>query len=1068
MASDTSIKLDWTNPADADFTGVTIRRADGATAPGTATSGTSVPVPASATGTSYTDTALTAGTQYSYAVFAHDGSGNNAAGAMVTATTTTTVVPPDTTAPGPVTALTAVPSTLITAQVSLSWTNPTDADFAGVTIRRAVGATAPATETSGSSVTGGVATATSYTDTGLTAGTQYSYAVFAHDGSGNNAAPATVTATTTTTSRPTAVLSVNSVHALTAKSSVGGFTSLFDVSGSLAGSGATLVSALLNYGDGTTKSFTGDPATWYADHGYATVGNKAVTVVVTNSAGATATDGVTVTVYPSPTATIKVVGPVVLGQAVTFDLTSLTPAGTVFTDSDFCFDGTAGPIWDHRNGVPPTTTTHTFTAPGTYDAEFYVYNDADGWALASVVVTVDPVDITPPAPVTALTAAVGADSIALAWTSPTDADFAGVTIRRLAGATAPTLTTGTLVTDTAKAASSFTDTRLTIGTQYSYAAFAHDGSGNYAAAATVTGTTLGALPTAVLSINGSTSATAKTSVGGYRPFFDLSGSQAGAGTLVSAKLDYGDGTTQSFTGADPTSWSSDHVYATSGHMAVTVVVTNSAGDTATAAVSVTVFGAPTATITPPRIARPGAPVTLALTSSTPVGTVFTDYDVSYDNGVTWEYPNGVPPTTLTHTFSLEGTYTVLLKAYNDADGLVLSSAQVRVDITPPAPVTSLVVSVVSVGDTFLSLSWINPSDADYTGVMIRRQLGATAPATVNDGDLVSDFNDRADYVINPGLTPGTQYSYAVFAHDGSDNYAAGVDVTGTTTGTAPHLVPPGPVTALTAAVVSDTSIRLDWVNPTDADFAGVTIRRALGATAPASAVTGVSVIVPASTTATSFTDTGLTPGTQYSYAVFSYDVAGNHAAAANITKTTTQSTTAVLLVDTTRITVGAEFFCDPSPSYASTGATLTGGTLDYGDGTPPEAFSGDPAGWYAFHTYASPGAMTMNWTVTDSTNKIVTKVITMDVFDPPTASMPATAQATVGVPFTFPFTATTPSGTAWQGWSLYGDWLTGGYGTAAPAATHTFIAAGTYTFTLTVTNDAQGVATSSPIVVTVQ
>ena len=316
--------------------------------------------------------------------------------------------------PGPVTGLAAtVPSD---TSIKLDWTNPADADFTGVTIRRALGATAPAIVTDGTSVpVPASATATSYTDTGLTAGTQYSYAVFAHDGALNYAAAAKVTATTTTSSRPTAVLSVNSSHALTAKSSVGGFTSLFDVSGSLAGSGATLVSALLNYGDGTAPvSFSGDPATWSSDHGFATVGDKAVTVVVTNSAGATATDAVTVTVYPSPTATIKVVGPVVLGQPVTFDVTSLTPAGTVFTDSDFCFDGTAGPIWDHRNGVPPTTTTHTFTAPGTYDAEFYVYNDADGWALASVEVTVDTVDTTPPAPVTALTAAVGADSIALA------------------------------------------------------------------------------------------------------------------------------------------------------------------------------------------------------------------------------------------------------------------------------------------------------------------------------------------------------------------------------------------------------------------------------------------------------------------------------------------------------------------------------------------------------------------------------------------------------------------------------------------------------------------------------
>ena len=40
---------------------------------------------------------------------------------------------------------------------------------------------------------------TSFTDTGLTAGTQYSYALFAHDAVPNYATAASKTATTTTT-----------------------------------------------------------------------------------------------------------------------------------------------------------------------------------------------------------------------------------------------------------------------------------------------------------------------------------------------------------------------------------------------------------------------------------------------------------------------------------------------------------------------------------------------------------------------------------------------------------------------------------------------------------------------------------------------------------------------------------------------------------------------------------------------------------------------------------------------------------------------------------------------------
>ena len=151
---------------------------------------------------------------------------------------------------------------------------------------------------------------------------------------------------------------------------------------------------------------------------------------------------------------------------------------------------------DFAHFVPPATLTHTFASAGTFTVLVNVYNDADGWDSASTVVVVD--DGIPPAPVTALKATtVTATSIALAWTNPADADFTGVTIRRAAGATAPaTASSGTAVTDTAKAATSFTDTGLTAGTQYSYAAFAHDVVPHHAIAASVTATTKAIQPSA--------------------------------------------------------------------------------------------------------------------------------------------------------------------------------------------------------------------------------------------------------------------------------------------------------------------------------------------------------------------------------------------------------------------------------------------------------------------------------------------------------------------------------------------------------------------------------------------
>jgi hypothetical protein len=129
--------------------------------------------------------------------------------------------------------------------------------------------------------------------------------------------------------------------------------------------------------------------------------------------------------------------------------------------------------------------------------------------------------------------------------------------------------------------------------------------------------------------------------------------------------------------------------------------------------------------------------------------------------------------------------------------LMLSLATVGCasDRTAPGPVTGLNVRVDSSTDTTVSLHWTNPTDADFTGVMIRRSLGAVAPATATSGTLVMDLmDDVGDIVDFGGVTAGTQYSYALFAHDGANNYAAASVVTYSTTRSTPDTTAPGPVT----------------------------------------------------------------------------------------------------------------------------------------------------------------------------------------------------------------------------------------------------------------------------------
>ncbi len=90
-------------------------------------------------------------------------------------------------------------------------------------------------------------------------------------------------------------------------------------------------------------------------------------------------------------------------------------------------------------------------------------------------------DGTPPAPATSLVATPGDRQVSLSWTRPSSADLAGVMIVRKPGATAPSgPEDGTVVY--MGTASSCTDTGLTNGQTYAYAAFAYDAALNYASA----------------------------------------------------------------------------------------------------------------------------------------------------------------------------------------------------------------------------------------------------------------------------------------------------------------------------------------------------------------------------------------------------------------------------------------------------------------------------------------------------------------------------------------------------------------------------------------------------------
>ncbi|MFJ8039188.1 glycosyl hydrolase family 18 protein [Kitasatospora sp. NPDC096147] len=184
------------------------------------------------------------------------------------------------------------------------------------------------------------------------------------------------------------------------------------------------------------------------------------------------------------------------------------------------------------------------------------------------------------------------------------------------------------------------------------------------------------------------------------------------------------------------------------------------------------------------------------------------------------------------------------------------------DLPPSAPGTPVASNVT---ETSLTLTWA--AATDDKGVKNYDVLrGGVKVATVTG----TSYTDT-------GLTKGTAYAYTVIARDTADQTgpASGAVSVTTTGGTNPTDLPPSaPGTPVTGAV-NDTSVALSWAAATDDK--GVKNYDVLRGGVKVATVTG-----------TSYTDTGLTKGTTYTYTVIARDTADQTGpASGSVTATTT-------------------------------------------------------------------------------------------------------------------------------------------------------------------------------------
>src|SRR5258708_5994900 len=195
------------------------------------------------------------------------------------------------------------------------------------------------------------------------------------------------------------------------------------------------------------------------------------------------------------------------------------------------------------------------------------------------------------------------------------------------------------------------------------------------------------------------------------------------------------------------------------------------------------------------------------------------------------------------------------------------------DTTPPSTPTNLAATAAS--GTQIGLTWTASTDnVGVTGYSIFRCAGAGCTTFTKVGTSVA-----AAYT-NTGLTSATSYTYKVQATDAAGNLSG---FSNTASAVTPDTVAPTAPTNLLATASSSSQIGLTWTASTDnVGVTGYLIYRCSGAGCTAFIKIGTS-------TTASFTDSGLTASTSYSYKVQATDAAANGSVFSYIASASTAS-----------------------------------------------------------------------------------------------------------------------------------------------------------------------------------
>lgn len=527
------------------------------------------------------------------------------------------------------------------------------------------------------------------------------------------------------------------------------------------------------------------------------------------------------------------------------------------------------------NGTPVgsvTVTEYEFTSltPST-DYELVVKtedmlgNVSVGQSVTVKTDDVPVVDTTAPAEVTGLTISdVTTTSAKAVWSNPSDTDFVKVNLYK----------NDVFVGDVS--GEEYVFSGLTPSTAYEFTAKTVDASGNESVGQKVSATTndeppvVDTTPPAEvtnLKVGEVTTTTAAVSwTNPSDPDFVISNVY-----LNGTKVDETTGTDYVFTGLTP---STDYV--------LQVKTVDATGNVSTGKYVMTKTEAePVVDTTPP--AEVGNLIVSDATEDSLEFSWTIPSDADFDH--VEAYFEGVPVNVTGNVYRATGlspntTYTFLVKTVDQENnasvgrtvtGTTSAVVQPPVDNTPPAEVSNF--DVVGKTTTSIAVSWTNPSDVDF----------AKAYLYLNGNKVNETTGTSYSYT---GLRPDTNYVLEVKTVDNNGNVSTGrsiqvqteqdvvvtppTDPVGPTQPTQPpvDVTAPAEVTSLEVASATESTVRVRWVNPLDADYAKANVY-----------LDGTLV---SGTTNSYFEFTGLPADTAYAIVVKTVDHSGNESSGKTI------------------------------------------------------------------------------------------------------------------------------------------------------------------------------------------